>query len=163
MKAISLWQPWASLVAHQLKRVETRSWGTRYRGPLAIHAAERPMDLEAIGLLESLPEYRRVMMFSGRQVDISPACLPLGVMLAVVELKDCRPMGKTMPEVLRFINQHKLDEESDWELRFGHYDVGRFAWFLGKPKRLEPAVPAIGRQGLWEWDESQYTMQPRMI
>ena len=35
MKAISLWQPWASAVALGSKRVETRSWSTSYRGPLA--------------------------------------------------------------------------------------------------------------------------------
>lgn len=40
MKAISLWQPWASLVPAGAKPVETRSWSTSYRGPLAIHAAK---------------------------------------------------------------------------------------------------------------------------
>lgn len=33
MKAISLWQPWASAIAVGAKRVETRSWATKYRGP----------------------------------------------------------------------------------------------------------------------------------
>lgn len=41
MKAISLWQPWASLVALGVKTIETRSWSTKYRGPLTIHAAAR--------------------------------------------------------------------------------------------------------------------------
>ena len=41
MKAITLRQPWASLVALGVKAIETRSWSTRYRGPLAIHAAAR--------------------------------------------------------------------------------------------------------------------------
>ena len=39
MKVITLTQPWATLVAIGAKRIETRSWPTRYRGPLAIHAA----------------------------------------------------------------------------------------------------------------------------
>lgn len=39
MKALTLTQPWASLVALGEKRIETRSWGTSYRGELAIHAA----------------------------------------------------------------------------------------------------------------------------
>lgn len=38
MKAITLMQPWATLVAIGAKRLETRSWSTNYRGPLAIHA-----------------------------------------------------------------------------------------------------------------------------
>lgn len=40
-KALTLWQPWASLVALGVKTIETRSWSTAYRGPLAIHAAAR--------------------------------------------------------------------------------------------------------------------------
>lgn len=39
MKALTLWQPWASLVALGVKSIETRSWSTSYRGQLAIHAA----------------------------------------------------------------------------------------------------------------------------
>jgi hypothetical protein len=41
MKAITLWQPWASFVGLGVKTIETRSWSTRYRGPLAIHAGSR--------------------------------------------------------------------------------------------------------------------------
>jgi hypothetical protein len=40
MKALTLTQPWATLVAIGAKRIETRSWSTSYRGPLAIHAAK---------------------------------------------------------------------------------------------------------------------------
>jgi len=43
MKALSLWQPWATLVAMEEKRIETRCWKTDYRGELAIHATmKRP-------------------------------------------------------------------------------------------------------------------------
>ena len=42
MKALSLRQPWASLIANGHKTIETRTWRTRYRGPLAIHASMRP-------------------------------------------------------------------------------------------------------------------------
>ena len=38
--ALSLWQPWASAIALGLKKIETRSWYTPYRGPLLIHAAK---------------------------------------------------------------------------------------------------------------------------
>ena len=50
MKAISLWQPWASLCVlpgpngRAVKTIETRSWPTKYRGPLAVHAAKREPD-----------------------------------------------------------------------------------------------------------------------
>ena len=39
MQAITLWQPWASLIADGLKQYETRSWATKHRGTLAIHAS----------------------------------------------------------------------------------------------------------------------------
>ena len=38
VRAISLWQPWATLIANGHKRYETRAWRTAYRGPLLIHA-----------------------------------------------------------------------------------------------------------------------------
>lgn len=41
MWALTLRQPWASLVAIGVKQVETRSWTTAYRGPLAIHSSKR--------------------------------------------------------------------------------------------------------------------------
>lgn len=42
MKAVTLTQPWATLVAIGAKQIETRSWPTNYRGPLAIHAGKGP-------------------------------------------------------------------------------------------------------------------------
>ena len=41
MKALTIRQPWASLIALGVKTIETRSWPTRYRGPIAIHAGLR--------------------------------------------------------------------------------------------------------------------------
>lgn len=41
MKALTLWQPWASLVALGEKKIETRTWSTTYRGTLAIHASNQ--------------------------------------------------------------------------------------------------------------------------
>ena len=43
MKALTIWQPWASLLVSGQKKYETRSWATAYRGPIAIHAAMRPV------------------------------------------------------------------------------------------------------------------------
>ena len=44
IKAISLWQPWATAMARRDKAIETRSWPTSHRGWLAIHAAKRKLD-----------------------------------------------------------------------------------------------------------------------
>lgn len=49
MKAISIKQPWAHLIIAGLKPIENRTWTTRYRGPLLIHASRRMcVEVEAI-------------------------------------------------------------------------------------------------------------------
>lgn len=52
MKALSLWQPWATLIANGAKQIETRSWSTSYRGPILIHAAKRKVLKELKELAE---------------------------------------------------------------------------------------------------------------
>jgi len=43
MKAISLWQPWASMIAYGKKTIETRKWSTSYRGDLLICSTKKPI------------------------------------------------------------------------------------------------------------------------
>lgn len=38
MKAISIRQPWAWLIVNGFKNIENRTWQTKYRGPILIHA-----------------------------------------------------------------------------------------------------------------------------
>lgn len=42
MKALSIKQPWASLIAHGIKDIENRTWKTNYRGRIHIHASGSP-------------------------------------------------------------------------------------------------------------------------
>lgn len=76
MKALSLAQPFASLVARGEKTIETRRWPTSHRGPLLICAALRPWPAP--------PGY------DGPPVD----SLPRGVALCFVRVVDCRPMTR---------------------------------------------------------------------
>ena len=39
MKALSIKQPWASLIAHGIKDIENRTWRTHFRGKIYIHAS----------------------------------------------------------------------------------------------------------------------------
>lgn len=64
MKALSVKQPWANMIAAGEKTIETRTWRTNYRGPLLI--------------------------VSSREPRIAPA----GFALAVAVLDDCRPMTR---------------------------------------------------------------------
>lgn len=151
MKALTLTQPWATLVAIGAKRIETRSWHTRYRGPLAIHAAKgfppraRKFTTEPI-CYEAVKSCRTLADVVKRGGDL-PA-YPLGCVLAVCRLVDCRPTtlftrGADMAEAAYDLT---LQEES-----FGDYSPGRFAWILDAVQPLPEPIPAKGMLGLWEW------------
>ncbi len=74
MRALSLWQPWASMLVRGDKTVETRWWSTRYRGPILVCAAKRFDDENA-------------------HRDPRPqATYPLGMALGYVELYNVRYM-----------------------------------------------------------------------
>lgn len=86
MKALTIKQPWADAIAHGTKRVENRTWTTRYRGSILIHAgvaydqtAGRTVpDLTA---LADWPDYRGAIIATAELVDIHPAagcCTPWG-------------------------------------------------------------------------------------
>ena len=129
MKAISLWQPWASAVACGAKHIETRSWSTRYRGPLAIHAARREMDYEADLLWFALVGH----------AGYEPAC-PFGAFVATCRLVECVPVENLL--ALGTI-----------EAQFGNYSPGRYAWILENVVPLASPIPYRGRQGLFEIPE----------
>lgn len=133
MKAISLWQPWATLVTVGRKQIETRSWATGYRGPLLIHAAKRPMDY--IG--------RALLAACGLHDDV-----PLGALLCCVDLLDCWPTdgGGNLynPEKQRG-DCIKVDPN---ERCLGDYSLHRFGWMLKWRYRLDP-IPCRGRQRLF--------------
>lgn len=48
IRGFTVTQPWATSIALGHKRIETRSWHTRYRGLIAIHAAKDPYLLRPI-------------------------------------------------------------------------------------------------------------------
>lgn len=110
MKMLTFHQPWAQLIAHGAKTIETRAWSTRYRGPLAIHAAKSipaGLHLTKVGDWtimsrftepESGPELRRLGAVDGGtlvpdRVERGHAVpLPLGAVVAVCDLVDVVPI-----------------------------------------------------------------------
>lgn len=137
MKAISLTQPWATLVALRQKRIETRSWSTPYRGPIAIHAAKN-FPAECRGLAESEP------FSEALRSHWKP--LPLGKVVAVAQLVDVREILTGEDVIL--LNRLGLPR---WEFHFGDYTKGRFAWVLANVKALDEPIHARGMLGVWEW------------
>lgn len=152
MKAISLWQPWASLIAVGAKKFETRSWPTNYRGPIAIHAAKKPFDTDSF-LDRELHPFAEVL---GLPDIYSFDALPYGCIVATARLVDCHEMlddesGKMLNIYLQRPNYFKEYIQAI-ERHFGDWRPGRFAWELADVKALPRPIPAKGRQGLWEWE-----------
>lgn len=139
MKTLSLTQPFATLVALGEKHVETRSWPTPFRGPIAIHAAKRFPTAER-ALARTHPAFTSVLAAHGL---LRVSALPLGAVVAVAELAHVLPTGPR--------GRFWLDDLSAQERAFGNYALGRYAWFLANVRALREPIPAQGHLGLWDW------------
>ena len=147
MKAITLTQPWATLVAIGAKKIETRSWSTAYRGPLAIHAAKGWTN-DVVGLVFTDP-FMSILNAAGYKLFSQ---LPRGSIVATCNLVSVvgtrvisySPYEWKGPDerVYRF-------DLTDQERSFGDYAPGRFAWLLADVQQLPMPVPARGALGLW--------------
>ncbi|MGZ3917879.1 MAG: ASCH domain-containing protein [Flavisolibacter sp.] len=133
MKALSLLQPWASLVVMGAKKWETRSWSTHYRGELLIHASIG----KAGTLLAAEPPFSRYIP----QFDQ----LPFGAIIGQVILTDLIRVDQ-MEVRETVINALSLEERA-----FGDYTSGRFVWILEEPVAFQKPIPVKGTLGLWEF------------
>lgn len=130
IKVISLHQPWASLMARGAKRFETRSWGTKFRGLVVIHATKQLY----VDLRDSA--FMRAMHEAGID-DVNK--LPLGCALAVGTLVNCYKAESVYPHI------------GESERLFGNYAAGRVAWEFADVRLFEKPVPVRGQQYLWDW------------
>lgn len=152
MKALSLIQPWATLIAIGAKRIETRSWSTEYRGPIAIHASKwmTPSGKYVSADVEDYLawSYREPFATQLTMAGIERIKdLPSGAIVATARLVDV-----VRTETIR----HGLGE---LEREFGDYRPGRFAWRLADVRRLGTPVPYRGFPGLWELPDDALTVQ----
>lgn len=136
MRALSLTQPYATLIATGAKRIETRSWQTRHRGWLAIHASA--------GFPPAARQLcQRELFRSALAVCEWRGVLPLGAIVAVCTLEDCCPT-----DLLGGLPRD--DRLTEQEAAFGDYQPGRWGWILGNVRALSEPIPCKGRLGLWE-------------
>lgn len=153
MKALTLTQPWATLVAIGAKRIETRSWPTRSLAPLAIHAAKG-----FPGACRELCEERAFLdaLRAGKYGAPLGEDLPLGAIVATARVAMCLKIGRT-PDGRVFLGRHVglLEDITEPELSFGDFTPGRWAWVLADVVKLPKPIPARGAQGLWNWEPSQ--------
>lgn len=134
MKAITIWQPWAEFIAAGVKHNETRSWATKYRGPIAIHAAVKPirqvvplLSEKAFGLM--VEKLEKASMANGELLTY----FNYGEVIATAELVACH-----------FITEEYLSTLLDTEKALGDYSLGRYAW---EPE-LARQVKAAGAAGV---------------
>lgn len=169
MRAITLWQPWASAIAAGLKHVETRSWAPPQKlldQRIAIHAARRPFGINSATaeVVRDLPlsAYRRLAAFIGSDPedtygwDEHGSSYPLGCVVATATLRAAFPT--------EHVEVHGWEDDalpawgSDRRLRVGRveallgdYSPGRWAWLLTDVEPLPRPAPARGAQGFWTW------------
>lgn len=165
MKALTLHQPWATLLALGEKTIETRSWDTKHRGIVAIHAGKK-VDRSAW----KLPEFRRSLL--ERDDPITPENIQTGGVIALLGLvetvelpspegdRDVRyvPRLKSGVSVFRrlptgrtkgVLTENNLAADRR-DLAFGDFSAGRFAWIFGRGDVLPETIPCRGLQRLWD-------------
>ena len=136
--ALTLTQPWATLVALGAKRYETRSWRTRYQGTLTIHAAK------------GFPAWARAECaeepFATALGGLNSRDLPIGAIVAVAELVRCVPTDPPPPMI------------GKQEISFGDWSPGRWAWELKDVRALATPIPCRGALSLWPVRKEELAM-----
>jgi len=142
VKTISLLQPWATLMVIGAKKVETRSWNTRYRGPLLIHASK--------GLSAECRQLCKQDPFSLFINDVDD--LPRGAIIGMVNLKGTGPTerfkslgnggGIYIPNI-------------DQELAFGDYGPNRYGWYCEDAIQFKEPIPCKGALSIWEFSDHE--------
>ena len=125
MKAITIKQPWASLIVKGYKKYEFRSWKTNYRGKILIHAG---LSMEK-DMLERFKEYN---------LEYSK-----GAIIGEAELVDCIPVNEKLDEQLRKLNP----------IIYGNNHINMYAWKLENIKKYNNPIIIKGKLGLWNYEE----------
>lgn len=172
MKAISRWQPWASLIACGAKPYETRSWApplSMIGQPVAIHAAKK-IDKGAAEFAEELmygqhadgghdlAKKLSATMTKARDGVMGVfghAAMPIGCVVCIARLEAAfelgdRAEGVTRPSALVVRSMGAADCLTVPYDDFGDYAPGRWAWLLTNVKPLNPPAPAKGAQGFFD-------------
>lgn len=164
MRCISLWQPWAALMVHGFKRIETRSGYFRTKftpGPLLIHASQKWTG-EFYDLCTSGP-FREALGAMGHLLPIQqpgdkyprPSGMPFGAVVGVVNVLAVldtdnvgwQPNSKRYFSYNPFANQLVIASD---EKAFGDYGDGRIAVVTDKPKAFAKPIPFVGRQNFFQ-------------
>ena len=139
LKAITLWQPWASLLAGGPKVYETRSWKTNHRGWIAIHAAARFDRIVTDACQEFKEELAEMGILNWQSVIATGAVVGVGKLKGIIK---CRGPLAT---------QHLIPDFHE-VAPYGDYSKGRYAWVFSEMIPVYPPIPATGGQRIWNWN-----------
>ena len=125
MKALTVKQPWATLISEGIKKYEFRSWKTNYRGKILIHAGA--------GIdKEKLKEFKKL------NLDY-----PKKRIVAVAEIEDCL-------ELTDELNDKIIKEKN---IAYGNKKRAGYAWKLKNIKKINNSKEINGKLGLWNVDD----------
>jgi hypothetical protein len=132
MQALTIHEPWATLLVKGKKQFETREWQRNYRGLLAIHSGKQSVDIEdyPLGLSEILDDSKITQDNLNNNK---------GKIIAIATLKEIHLMTD------KFIN-----EQSELERMIGYWEPGHYAWELTDIQLLSEPISARGMPGLWD-------------
>ena len=143
MRAISLWQPYASLIAAKAKPFETRDWPAAPRligQRIAIHAAaRRPRQAEVDHLYDAVSDALGFCHWHQR--------IPYGAVVCTAKLIGCYIVSGFNHGKPVLSERREIEDDG-----FGDYSLGRHCWELADVQIFDPAIPAKGKQGWWTWD-----------
>jgi hypothetical protein len=149
MKAISILQPWASLVILGHKKIETRSWDTKYRGPLLIHASAGKKGLNLIDKQDPFGD----LALRLAKLDMDFYDYPLGAIIGVVDLVETFQFGGDRS--IEYV-QSLPKSAAAQEIAFGDWNEGRWGWRLENPKLFDNPIPAKGALQIWEYSSPPF-------
>jgi hypothetical protein len=141
MKALTICQPYAELIARGEKRVENRTWPTSFRGLMYIHAGKSREWLDDPGEYETAAD-------RPRNYGIPVSRMAFGCIVAIAKLVDCvhiERLDREHPKHVRDIYPWLADHE---------HTNGPWCWILDEVTPIGP-WPWKGAQGLWQVDERE--------
>lgn len=133
-RVLTVKQPYAGLLVMGIKKIETRSWATKYRGKLLIHSAKTP-DKDALN-----------KCLTDRTVGMNATNRPFayGYIIGEVELVDCFKQSDILV---------KFDAPRSYDLRYGYWNMEtHFAWMCKNPVWYVNPIPVKGKLGIWNWE-----------
>lgn len=149
MKVLSIQQPFASLIMLGHKKIETRSFATKIRGEILIHASLGKLYKK---IPDTDPFWQHYYdLFEENEIEAIEK-LTAGAIIGKVELVDTFWIGTEVirPKcVIRKGNQWPLSHQ---EISFGNYTTGRFGWLVSNPIILDKPIPAKGQLGFWNYE-----------